>query len=140
MQFFFFLYNKEKEGESQLLKQRILKVKWNPFNVIFWLMESNIQNTKLLLISIAFYVVNLTILITDNVMCLYQNNSKEENIYAFALIRVDFLIWGYAKGVQFSFQVTQRCTILIWGCVNTKRLRTPEVTDPIKKTVYTMLL
>jgi hypothetical protein len=32
--FSFFLYNKEKVGERQLLKQRILEVKWNPFNVI----------------------------------------------------------------------------------------------------------
>jgi hypothetical protein len=53
-----------------------------------------------------------------------ENNSEEENIDDYALIWVDFMIWGYAKGVQFFFGGTQRGTILILGYVNTKSLRT----------------
>ncbi len=40
---------------------------------------------------------------------------------------VEFLIWGYAKGIQFWFGGTQRGAILIWGYAGTKRLRTPAL-------------
>jgi hypothetical protein len=52
-------------------------------------------------------------------------------------IWVEFLIWGYTKGVQFLFGGTQRGRILIWGTqrgtisirgyASTKRLRTPDL-------------
>ncbi len=44
-------------------------------------------------------------------------------------IWVDFCYLGVCKGVKFLFGGTQNGTILIWGYVSPKRLRTPALND-----------
>jgi hypothetical protein len=39
--------------------------------------------------------------------------------------------YGYAKGVTFDLGVTQKGSILVWGYVSNKRLRTPDLVCPI---------
>ncbi len=57
----------------------------------------------------------------------HRGTKNSKNLTQMKLIWVEFLIWGYVKGIHFWFGGTQRGTILIWGYTSTKRLRAPAL-------------